>query len=181
MRSCILSTAFLVALVPLAPLSSQTVQPKSGDRIRVTAAPNTLYHRTALLLSIRSDTLLLRVAPAETLAVALRGVTRLEVSTGRRPLILRGAGIGAAAGFTSGAFLGYASGDDKSRFFAFTAKEKAVIYGVGLGAVGLVVGTVVGFFNFTDRWTSVDLGESGPSPRLHVDVAGHRLGVAVSF
>ena len=183
MRSAFLAVAAPM-LIPLWTVSSQGVQPKRGDRIRITAAPNALDNRIASVLSVRGDSLILHVAlaPTKTLAVARADVTRLEVSTGRSRHAGRGAGIGALVGVTSGAFMGYTSGDDRRGWFRFTAEEKAVGYGVGLGVAGLVIGTVVGALHVTDRWTSVPLGSAAEAtPRLQVGRGSSRLAVSFSF
>lgn len=181
MRSAFLAVAAFM-LIPLWTVSSQGIQPKRGDRIRITAAPNALDNQIARVLSVRNDSLFLQVAPAETLAVAVAGVTRLEVSTGRRSHARRGLGMGALIGVTSGAFMGYTSGDDKGGWvFALTAEEKAVVYGVGLGFTGLVIGTIVGALQVSDRWTSVPLGSAEATPRLQVGRGGARLAMVVSF
>jgi hypothetical protein len=49
-------------LIPLWTVSSPDVQPRSGDRIRITAAPNALDSRIARVLSVRSDSLVLHAA-----------------------------------------------------------------------------------------------------------------------
>jgi hypothetical protein len=133
------------------------------------------------VLSVRNDTLFLQVVPAETLAVALAGVTRLEVSTARSRHTGQGAAIGALIGFASGGLMGLASGDDPPGFLAFTAGEKALILGVGLAVPGLVIGALVGFQNVSDRWTSVPLGAVKVTPALQVGRGGARLGASVSF
>ena len=89
MRSAILAAALM--LMPLGAVAAQAVQLQSGDRIRITATPYALKDRTARVLSVRNDSLLLQVAPAETLAVAIGSVTQLDVSTGRRRHTLQGA------------------------------------------------------------------------------------------
>lgn len=180
MRSAVLTVAAFI-LTPLSAVSSQAVQPRSGDRIRITSAPNTLDNQTARVLSVRNDTLFLQVVPAETLAVALAGVTRLEVSTARRRNTGQGAAIGGLIGLTSGVLMGAASGDDPPGWFSFTAGEKALILGVGLAVPGLVIGALVGSQNMSDRWTSVPLGAVKATPSLQVGPGGARLGVAVSF
>ena len=159
-------------------VSSQAVEPRNGGRIRITAPA--LDNRIVHVLSIRSDSLLLLVAPAETLAVARAGVTRLEVHTGRRNP-LRGAGIGALIGVASGALIGFVDGDDPPGWFAFPAEAKALIYGVGLGGTGLVIGAVVGALKVSDRWTSVPLGVAKATPGLQVGRGGTRLSLAISF
>ena len=191
MRSVFLAVVAFM-LIPLGAVSSQAVQPGSGDRIRITAPPNALDKRTsarssseayypgARLLSVGSDSLFLLVAPAETLAVALAGVSRLDVSAGRRSYALRGASIGALIGITSGAVSGYASGDDRG-WCCFTAGGKAAIYGAGLGVTGLVIGSVVGALTVRDRWTSVPLGAAAATPSLQMGRGGARLAVTVSY
>ena len=174
--------AAVLMLVPLGTAAAQVVQPRSGDRVRVTAMSSGLQNRAARVLDVRRDTLVLQLAPAETLAVALAGVNRLDVSTGRRRYTMRGATIGSLIGVTSGVVIGFASGDDPpDAFWQTSAGEKAAIAGVGLGVVGLVIGGVVGALTVADRWTAVPLGTATVNPRLEAGRGGARLGVAVSF
>jgi hypothetical protein len=180
MRWAVLTVAALI-LAPLGAVSSQAVQPRSGDRIRITSAPNTLDNQTARVLRVRNDTLFLQVVPAETLVVALAGVTRLEVSTARRRHTWQGAAIGALIGFTSGALIGLASGDDPPGVWSYTVEENALMFGVALGIPGLVIGTLVGFNSVSHRWTSVPLGAVNATPGLQVGRSGARLGVALSL
>ena len=179
MRSAFLTVAAFV-LIPLWTVSSQAVQPKSGDRIRITAAPNALDNRIARVLSVRHDSLFLHVAPAETLAVARVDVARIEVSAGRGRHTLQGAGIGALIGAASGALMGYASGDDRG-WCCFTAGEKAALTAVGLGGLAAGIGAVVGAQYVSERWTSVPLGSAEASPPLLVRPGGTRLGMSVAF
>jgi len=180
MRSTMLAVASFV-LIPLGAVAAQGVQLQSGDRIRITAPPSALKNRIARVLSVRNDSLLLQVAPAETLTVALAGVTQLDVSTGRRRHTLWGAGIGALGGVASGALIGFASGDDPPGFLAMTASEKAAFAGASLGVAGLAIGAVVGALKVSDRWTSVPLGVGQAIPSLQVGRGGARLGMAISF
>ena len=168
-------------LIPLGAASAQAVQPRNRDRIRITTAENALDNRIAQVLSISSDSLLLLVAPAETLSVARAGVIRLEVNTGHRSSAGRGARMGALIGVASGALLGFLEGDDPPGWFSFPAEAKALIYGIGLGGTGLVIGAVVGALKVSDRWTSVPLGAAQATPSLQVGRDGAQLAVAVSF
>jgi len=167
MRSSILTVAALT-FVPLGAAAAQAVQPKSGDRIRITATPYSLKNRIARVLNVRSDTLLLQVGWTDTLAVALDRVTRLEVSTASRRFARRGAVIGSLIGVATGAISGYASGDDDNptgwNFFARTASEKARLGGTILGVTGLVIGAVWGANTVSDHWTSVPLGAAKAPP-----------------
>lgn len=180
MRSTIPAVAAFM-LIPVGAVAAQAVQIQSGARVRVTATPYALEKRTARVLSVRNDSLLLQVAPAETLAVALAGVTQLDVSTGRRRHTLQGAGIGALAGVASGVLIGFSDGDDPPGFLSMTASEKAAFGGATLGVAGLAIGAVVGALKVSDRWTSVPLGVAQATPSLQVGRGGPRLGVAVSF
>ena len=191
MRSVFFTVAAFL-LVPLGAVSSQAAPPARGDRVRITTVPNALdkrasarhsseaYFPAARVLRVGSDSLYLLVAPADTLAVALDGVTRLEVSAGRRSYAKRGAGIGALVGVASGVVAGYASGDDRG-WCCFSAGEKAFAYGVGLGLSGLIIGSVIGAFTVSDRWTSIPLGAVAATPRLQMGPGGARLSVAVPF
>jgi len=194
MRSVFLAVAAFT-LVPLGAVSPQAAPSRSGDRIRITAVPNApsnvasarrssvAYYPAARVLRVGSDSLFLLVAPAETLAVARAGVARLEVRTGRRSYAKRGAGIGTLVGVASGVVVGFASGDDERGWCCLflTAEEKAAVYGVGLGLSGLVIGSVIGAFTVSDRWTSVPLGAVAATPRLQMGRSGARLSVAVPF
>ena len=182
MRSALLAIAAFV-LIPFGAVSSQAVHARTGDRIRITAPPLGLENQTARVVSVRVDSLFLQVVPAETLAVAIAGVTRLEMSTGRRRHALQGAGIGGLAGVAVGAWLGLTGGDDRRSFgrVTFTSEEKAVIYGVGLGVTGLVIGAIAGDLRVSERWTSVPLGSATATPAVRVGRGGARLAVSVSF
>jgi hypothetical protein len=180
MRSASLVVAAFL-LVPLGALSSQQVHVKRGDRIRITATTKGLTNRTARVLAARGDSLFLRLGQAETVGVALAGVTRLQMSDGRSRHTLRGAGLGTLVGVATGAVLGFVSGDDDSGWFALSAQEKAAIYGTTLGAFGLFTGAVVGALTVSESWTSVPLGPTKATPVLRVGPGGARLAVAVSF
>jgi len=63
------------------------------------------------------------------------------ISTERQGGSLHGALLGGAIGVSTGVVIGLISGDD---FFGFTAEQKAIIGGVGLGAIGALTGAIVG-------------------------------------
>jgi len=181
MRSTLITVAALM-LLPLSVASAQTVQARSGDRVRVTAKPYGLENRIGRVESARNDSLFLQVAPNETLGIPVAGINQLDVSTGRSRHVLRSAGIGALVGAATGAFIGLADGDDpKESFLAFTAGEKAAMGGIVLGGAGLVIGTLIGALNVSEHWTSVPLGDTRATPNLQLGVRGARLGVAVAF
>ena len=179
MRSAFLTiVAFM--LMPLGAALCQAVQPRNGDRIRITSAQNALENRIAHVLSIRGDSLLLLVAPAETLAVARAGVTRLEVNTGRRNYPLRGAAIGALIGLASGVIM-WSAWNDHQGGCCPTKGARMFVTGVGLGVPGLLIGSFLGTQKVSERWTSVPLGAAETTPSLQVGRGGAQLAVAVSF
>jgi hypothetical protein len=171
-------------LIPLGSAKAQTFQPRSGDRVRITAPTYTLTNQTADVVSVRSDSLFLQLAGdgmVAMVAVPITAVSRLDVSTGRRRHTLQGAGIGALVGAGSGMLIGFASGDDEPGFLAFTAGEKAALGGAVLGGAGLLLGAIVGTLNVTDRWASVPLGDGRAAPNFQMDRRGARIGVGLSF
>jgi len=66
------------------------------------------------------------------------------ISTERQGGSLHGALLGGAIGVSTGVAIGLISGDDYSSIFGFTAEQKAIIGGVGLGAIGALTGAIVG-------------------------------------
>ena len=180
MRSTLPAAALM--LVPFGTVTAQAIQPRSGSRVRITSAAHGLEKQVARVVDVRSDSLFLQVTPAETLAVARAGLTRLDVSTGRRRRTGRGATVGSLIGASSGVIIGFASGDDPpNSFWQMSAGEKAAIAGVGLGVVGLLVGATVGALTVSERWTSVPLGNASVSPGFQAGRGGARLAVSVSF
>lgn len=109
-------------------------------------------------------------------------VARLEVNRGGRRNVLKSVGIGFGVGALAGVAIGMASGDDPEGLLAFSAGEKAAVFGVGLGVIGAVVGAVAGISERAPRWEPVELG------KRHVGIfveprrnAGAGLGLRLSF
>ena len=171
------------ALRPLGAQTPVTLQPGMRVRIRAPSSSESLLgERTWVgsVLSVRSDTLLLQVTKGgDSVVVLVPKIARLEISSGRSAHTLKGAGIGLLAGASAGAFLGLLSGDDRSGLLSFTAGEKAVVFGLVFGVLGVPFGALIGSIR-TDHWEEIPLG------RLQVTITpahsgGLRLGVAVSF
>jgi hypothetical protein len=121
-------------------------------------------------------------------------IAGLERSLGGRPRgkgIARGAGIGLLAGVAGGVLIGLASGDDQCNRdmdvfnfcnLAFSAGEKAAIYGIALGAVGTIGGVVVGASRSSERWERGVTMFANPRVGVHLVPAGLRgAGMAVSL
>ena len=104
-------------------------------------------------------------------------IAQLDTSAGRQSHALMGAGIGGLVGAGTGVILGFASGDDPQGWFALwshTAKEKARINGIGFGALGLIIGAVVGANIVTEHWRQIEIVPRttfSPKPSFGVSVS----------
>ncbi len=172
---------FLVAVLAVTPLTRVTAQEpppvKPGDRVRVTAPDLQINKYDGSLVSLTGDTI-----AVDTLRVAFRSVTRLDVYRGRRSHWIRGAGVGLVIGAGIGA-IAIASQVDWSLSSSCDpfSNAQCVLIGAGLGAaVGIPVGALIGLGVRTDRWHEV------PLDRLRVSFAPQRggrfaLGLSVRF
>lgn len=164
-------TETVTASVPT-PLSSLS----SGLRVRVTAVGLGLDRQTAAMVAATADTL--RVVPegsASVVAIPTAAVTELDITTGRHGQARKGMLIGLGIGVVTGAISGYASGDDPPEaFLAMTADDKARLGAVGLGALGLGVGALVGHLMKRDDWHPV-------ATPLRLTLAPHRTGIVLQF
>jgi len=171
-----------IVLIPFRGASAQTLQPRPGDRVRITATSVGLTNQVARVQSVRNDTLILRLRGDETQTVPLAAVSHLELSTRRTRHTLQGAGIGGLVGAGIGLVGGYASGDDDpNQFMAMSAGGKAALGAMVLGVAGLAIGSVVGALHVTDQWTSLPLGDTRAAPNLELGTRGARLGLSISF
>lgn len=93
----------------------------------------------------------------------------------------RGTLIGLGVGAAVGVMAGFVSGDDPCDhrlfgcLFAFTAEQKAAMFGVSLGGIGALIGAIAAP---GARWTAV--GPAAP-PRLALLLTSDRVGVRVGF
>ena len=141
---------------------------------------------TGELLDLTADSLVVR-GPAGESRLARRDLVRAEVQDGTRGHKLAGFTMGTMIGAGGGALLGYASGDDacpaakQSQFFGclyrFTARDKAAVGAIVLGAVGGVTGLIAGAQTMTEHWIPLDKA----SPTVRPLVTGSRLGVSLGF
>lgn len=133
-----------------------------GSRVRVTHPGE--GRRVGTVLAFTSDSLTVRWAAAGLSTLPLAQVTRVEVSRGRHPRKLRGAGRGFLVGASAGAPLGAAqyekpecSGSTGLSFCQdFGRGGSAVGSGILIGIAGAAVGAIVGSRR-RDRWHEVTL------------------------
>jgi hypothetical protein len=97
--------------------------------------------------------------PVEFDKASIAGLERSLGGRSGRKRAARGAGIGLVAGAVTGVLVGLVSGDDPCErdqflgcFLAFSAGEKAAMYGIALGAVGTIGGAVAGASRSGERW-----------------------------
>ena len=174
----------LLTLACTVPAAAQ-VAPSAGSHMRP-GADVRITSPTAsgrfVVDEMDSGILTLRDSSGGAVRVPLASVTTLSVSHGPRSAgqgALRGAGLGFAGGAASGILLGFVAGDDpQDNWFAFTAEEKALMYGVLLGVGSGLVGAVVGLASPGEQWESV------PLERVRADMArdgGLAVGYTIRF
>jgi len=76
------------------------------------------------------------------LSVDIKDVKIIQIYLGTKAQ--EGMAIGLLAGGLTGVFLGFSLGDDPPYLFSFSAEMKAIFFGLGLGAMGSLVGLCVG-------------------------------------
>ena len=147
--------------------SPQAPELVAGERIRVTAPEFAQARFTATVDRIGSEELVLLVSrggQSEIITLDRSLITGLERSEGMKSRGMRNAGYGFLIGAGLGVVIGAAAGDDPDDLISFTWEMKAAVAGLGLGALGLVVGAVSGVTSPTERWTAV------PTDRLRLGV-----------
>jgi hypothetical protein len=153
---------------------------EEGSRVRITSPSLGLTEAVGTVQGATDEELVVRFEYPRRLATVDRSdITGMDISVRRERKVLKGLGVGVLVGASSGVLIGLASGDDEGSFLAFTAEEKAMIAGLGLGLVGGAVGLIVGALNRNDVWA--------PTLPNDVDVAvlpivrAGAAGVQVSF
>jgi hypothetical protein len=165
----------VTTLLPASPSTKAIVELADGREVEVlaTSTPAGLRWVAQGKTSTGTDVI---VEPAR-----MRSYTTFRHGRG----FVEGLGVGALSGVAVGAALGLASGDDKCAedsfcFFQFSAGEKAAIFGIALGGIGLALGGAIGAVA-----GSRDVHEIGPAyvPRVTATLApGHTGGgLAWSF
>jgi hypothetical protein len=132
-----------------------------GQRVRVQFADPRTPVLTGAVQAIGPDTLVVHPdggpGAKSVTAIPLSSVAGLQVSRGRHSKWATGLLIGLGAGAVTGAILGATSRSD----WLFTSTDMATIGAVTFGAVGGVVGVIIGALTKTERWEAVPIPRGG--------------------
>lgn len=139
-------------ILPMA-AQAQAQSAPAGARVRITSPRNDLQKHVTTVTEVRGDTIVV-AAQGGVRAVALRDVTSMDVSSGRRNRVVRNGLIGLGTGAAGGFLLGVLTFDEPGFLVAGPAEAGAML-GTLFGLVGLITGGVVGAFDHTDRWQPV--------------------------
>lgn len=148
----------LVALVFLVSATADAQAPaiNAGARVRVTSKVHDYNRRVATVSAVRRDSLVLFMKKGNSATVALSDIDRMQVSVGRRRMVLRGMLAGGLIGAVTGAAAGAATYEECKDQICFltpvSAGEAAAGGATILGVVGVAVGGVIGALVTTDRW-----------------------------
>jgi hypothetical protein len=157
--------AFLIAaMIFAAPIKlgaqeNWPVEPR--DRVRVTLKRD---HSAVvgIIQTIESNALVIQPKTSGLRTVALRDIARLEISRGERTGALKGAAagfviFGLAGALAWGAVCEADFGVSPGTSSREPCPGEAALVGVGTGAVGALLGAVIGSFIRTDRWDEAPL------------------------
>jgi hypothetical protein len=118
---------------------------------------------------------------ADTVTASRDSITGVDVSLGKKSAAGKGALIGLGVGAATGVIFGVAaSGSDNDSWIDFSSGAWAGGFGLFGGALGLLVGAIVGSAHHSDRWQPAVL------PTVNVQSVGDEgrrvaLGVSIRF
>ena len=175
---------YLMGLMPLSVSAQGTPPLKMGDRVRISVGEGQPYSHSlegpqigsGRFVWVRVQSVAESVILVEGMAgewtIPIRSIKEAQVSLGRNRNTLKGLGVGALIGGVSGVTLGFLMGDAPADCWLICpTAEEAALYGGGiLGALGGVIGLVVGTLTKSDRWENLSL--SGMKPSAQVARAG---------
>jgi hypothetical protein len=146
---------FALLLSPLAARSQDDVDIVPGSRIRITERGARSDALSGTVITMRADSVVMRLDNnARRSSFALAGLSRFEVSEGKKGHANAGGGIGFLIGAGIGALIGSISttGGDHLEGAA------SVMAGSGIGAVvGTFVGAAIGAKHKTEKWVDVEV------------------------
>ena len=156
----------VLAVTPLTRVTAQEPPPvKVGDRVRVTHS--CVARARAAGLRCRTDAGTVAALSADSLVLDDQGtylpvpiiaMTKLEASRGQKSRVGRGAGIGFLVGAGLGAGVGFAFGKGlEDAHLCDCHTVMMAVGGLGVGALGALLGAAAGAGSKTERWEEVPL------------------------
>jgi len=149
----------MIALLILSPLAA--AEERRGAEILITEKDGTQV--SGELVAVKRDSLLLLTAGPTAgmdLTVALKDIQQVRIV--KKSKVGKGLLYGLIIGGGGGAAAGFLSGDDPDGFVSFSASDKAALFGIFFGGLGLVIGGIAGGLSGADEVLSVgEIPESG--------------------
>ncbi|MGD9344413.1 MAG: hypothetical protein PVH84_01035 [Candidatus Aminicenantes bacterium] len=107
------------------------------------------------LIAVKDSSLLLKDAGTGTdLSVKVAEIKVIKIA--KKSNFLKGVGIGFIGGAAFGAFVGFASGDDRPGWIAFSAEQKAAMVGLAFGVIGIIIGGIYGATSEQDETIQIE-------------------------
>ena len=106
------------------------------------------------LITVKPNSLLLLDAEGKGVSIDIADIKVIRIV--KKSKAGKGALYGLLIGGAAGALLGFASGDDESGFFTFTAEEKALMGGASWGIAGLILGGIAGLTSGKDKTIQIE-------------------------
>ena len=143
---------WIAVLAVAQPLKAQEPSIEPGARVRIKASSLFPQPIVGMLESVHDSTLVFRSGQTAPLEIRFSQIERLEVSQGKKSNAGTGALVGGLIGTVVGAVVGLVI-----RQGADVQADLPVITGaIGAGG-GVLLGTIVGATNQSDRWVEVPL------------------------
>lgn len=130
----------------------------TGDRIRITVPKEGLDRYVTTVQAVRADSIAIAARDGSR-QLALRDVTSLDISLGKRSRFFFLAGAGLGAGALTGALIGAAGYQECRDCYLAPANraQSAVMGAVVVGTMGLAAGMLLGAVVRVDEWERHDL------------------------
>ena len=125
---------------------------KHGAKLLITKKDGQLIEGE--LISVKPNSLLLLDPEGKDVSVGIADIKVIRIV--KKSKAGKGALYGLLIGGAAGALLGFASGDDESGFFTFTAEEKALMGGASWGIAGLILGGIAGLTSGKDKTIQIE-------------------------
>jgi hypothetical protein len=108
------------------------------------------------LITVKPNSLLLLDAEEKDVSIDIRDIKVIRIV--KKSKVLKGIGLGLLIGGGTGALIGFSGGVDSDVFLASTstAAEKALLGGIAFGALGLLIGGIVGLASKGEKTIQIE-------------------------